>query len=347
LTAVGKLHLARTYFVCVGCRDSAHPLDERLGIDGYLTHEARRLVCLAGASWSFDTASGRLREFCGLDASDELIRRTTESAGAKLADWMAHAPASAQAFRAAAGESEFETDALKVNTTAGWRDLKIGLFCKRPRGEGVGIDRWADRTLPRATARFAFAAIAESRDFAARWRPTAEHLGLNPDTPDLTVIADGAEWIWNRAAEAFPAAGGVLDIFHGIEHIAGAATACFGEGTAATREQTERGRDRLLADGYHGIVEWVGGLSADAVAGAATGQLLNYFAGHQNRLNYVLRLRRGQTIGSGQIEGAAKTMIGRRMKLNNCRWLEGNANKMCGAASALYANCWAAYWNAA
>jgi hypothetical protein len=338
----------RRQLACPACRDSAQPLDDRLGIDGYVTAGARRLLSLAGASWSFAQAAERLQEFCGVVASDELIRRVTESSGAAMGAWLHTAAGAGPAFAAAAGEAEFQTDATKVNTTAGWRDLKIAVFAKRERGPAAPTAAWADRDLPQPTARFAFARIAECSAFAADWRPAARRLGLDPDAADLTVLADGAEWIWNRAGEHFPNAGGVLDVFHAVEHVADAAKAGFGDGTAAARAATDRGREFLLADGYAGVTAWVGELAGgdDPIRdGGALGGLLNYFAGHRARMNYALRLRRGQSIGSGQVEGAAKAMIGQRLKRNGCRWTEGHANDMAGAAATLYSERWADYWN--
>jgi hypothetical protein len=333
--------------VCVACRDAAQPLDGRLGIAGYVTAGARRLLSLAGASWSFAQAAERLQEFCGVVASDELIRRITESSGSAMAAWLHTDAGAGTEFAAATGEAEFETDATKVNTTEGWRDLKIAVFAKRERGAGGTTAQWADRALPKPTARFAFARIAECAEFAADWRPTARRLGWDPDAADLTVLADGAEWIWNRAGEQFPHAAGVLDVFHAIEHVADAAKRCFGDGTVAAKAQTDRGRALLLADGYAGVAAWLGELAASGVPvhdGAALGGLLNYFAGHHARMNYALRLHRGQSIGSGQVEGAAKSMIGRRLKLNGCRWTEAHANDMAGTAATLYSARWSAYW---
>jgi hypothetical protein len=345
---LGQVELARVNFVCGACRDSRVPLDHRLGIDGYVTAGARRLLSLSGASWSFAQARDRLRELCGVEASAELIRRVTEATGAKMAAWMPSDGAAGADFPAAAGEAEFQTDATTVNTLEGWRDMKMAVFAKRPRGASATTDQWADRNLPKPTACFAVARIAECSDFAADWGATAQRLGIDPDSPALTVLADGAGWIWNRAGEQFPHAAGVLDVFHAIEHVADTAKKCFGEGTVPAREQTDRGRALVLSDGYAGAVAWVGELSALAAPGfdgSAAGNLLNYFAGHQGRMNYALRLHRGQSIGSGQVEGAAKSMIGRRLKINSCRWRADNANRMAGALAALYSNCWARYWD--
>ena len=64
---------------------------------------------------------------------------------------------------------EFQTDAGKVNTTAGWKDMKIGIFAMRPRGLPAAPEHWATRDLPQTTCRYAFAAIETSGLFGARW----------------------------------------------------------------------------------------------------------------------------------------------------------------------------------
>lgn len=346
MTAVGGLTLRRTYLVCGSCRLSACPLDDRLGLTEYLSPQAKRLCCLAGGSWSFDNAAKHLHSFCGLEVSDECIRQVTLQLAPKLEQFATTAPDAVAAFQAAVGDLEFETDAVKVNTLDGWRDAKIGIFATRPRGPAATLDEWATRTLPKPTARFAFARIAESTDFAELWSPTAKRLGIDPKSADLTVLGDGAEWIWNRAGEVFPNATEVLDIFHATQKLAEATNAWFTEPNPAT-EHYERGRHLLLGDGYAGITDWVGELLGQTPlvgAGDALGGLLNYLAGHQERLNYVLRLRRGQTIGSGMVEGAAKNMIGKRLKANNARWCEGNVNRMGAICSALYSEYWDNFW---
>jgi hypothetical protein len=260
------------------------------------------------------------------------------------------------------GHFSFDTNALGRRTTrlfvlrplvvprsvyaeSGWRDAKMGIFVKRPRGESATIAQWNSRNVPDPKARFAFAAIAESDVFATQWVPLAEHLGIDPQSR-LSVLADGADWIWNRTAEAFPNAQGVLDIFHGLEYISNAAKAYFVNAPEAVEAATQRGRELLLGDGYAGVVDWIGelGLHLQGGDGASLGGMLNYLAGHQERLPYALRLRRGQTIGSGLIEGAAKNLIGRRLKANNARWVPENVNRIAGVCCALYSETWETYW---
>ena len=69
--------------------------------------------------------------------------------------------------------------------------------------------------------------------------------------------------------------------------------------------------------------------------GASLGGVLNDLKNHEGRLNYALRLKRGQSIGTGMVEGAAKNLIGKRLKANNARWCVGNVGKMAGVCSAI------------
>src|ERR1043165_2655748 len=45
ITATGTVRVRRVNFVCRVCRVGAHPLDERLGIEGSTSWQARRLMC--------------------------------------------------------------------------------------------------------------------------------------------------------------------------------------------------------------------------------------------------------------------------------------------------------------
>ena len=267
MTALGTIELVRTYFVCPQCRDSGCPLDDRIGLTDAVSPEALRLIVLAGGSWSFDAARDNRRRFCGVQVSDELIRQRTLREGPKLAAFAAQEPEAVATFSPAQGDIEFETDATKGNTLDGWRDAKIGIFVKRLPGPAATSAEWSRRVLPKPSARFAFAAMAASEVFAKQWVPRAEHLGIAPPSR-LSVLGDGADWIWKRTAEAFPKARGVVDIFHGLENLADAAKAYFGAAAAAAEAATTRGRELLLGDGYAG--GWTGSASWDCRRRAGT-----------------------------------------------------------------------------
>jgi hypothetical protein len=317
-----------------------------LGIDGYLTAGARRLACLAGVRQSFARAEQLLAELAGWELDSETIRRLchgTAAAAAAARDERA----TAAAFTAAPGDREVQIDAGKVNTEGGWRDVKVAVFARRERGEPAGAADWDRRDLPAPAARSVIAAVEDAAAFGARCGAEARRLGLT-EPRACSVLGDGAEWIWNLSAQQFPGAAEALDIYHGAEHLAEGARRVFGEGTAEARAQAERGRTRLLEDGYWGVLEWVGEVSGQIPAGgdgAALGGVLNYFAGHRQRLNYALRLRRGQSIGSGLVEGSIKQLLNRRLKQTGARWRAGHVGPFVELAALADSPDWNALWD--
>jgi hypothetical protein len=345
LTAVGPISLGRTYFLCPTCKQGDFGADRVLGVDGYVTRGACRMACLVGVQQSFGRAEVALAELAGWELDDNTIRRLCHATAAEASD-SREQRATAKAFAQAAGDFELQIDAGKINTQGGWRDVKVAVFDKRQRGEPTTAEAWDERDLPTPTVRSVVAAVEEVNLFGERCAQEAERLQLT--TPaDLNVLGDGAEWVWNLSARHFPGAEEVLDIWHGAEHIADAAkAACVQSGEVAS-EQTERGKQRLLADGYCGVVEWVGELTeAGALGGdgAALGGVLNYFAGHQDRLNYALRLRRGQSIGSGLVEGSIKQLLNKRLKQTGARWKVEHVGPFVELGALAAGPEWQAFW---
>jgi len=128
VTVVGEVQLVRVYFRCTACGESGYAADTRFGVDGRFSSGVQRLACLAAASWSFDISSQRLEEFCGVCIADNSIRSIAQGHGAKMAAWQNSDPEACCEFREADGEVEFATDGTSVNTTSGWREMKIGIF---------------------------------------------------------------------------------------------------------------------------------------------------------------------------------------------------------------------------
>ena len=126
--------------------------------------------------------------------------------------------------------------------------------------------------------------------------------------------------------------------------MADGAKAASGDGTPQAREQARAGRLRLLEDGYWGVVEWVGQLPAGG-DGAALGGVLNYFAGQQQRLGYAVRLRRGQSIGSGMVEGSIKQLLNRRLKQTGARWKVEHVGPFVELGALVAGPEWHAFWS--
>lgn len=347
MTAVGPVSVKRVYFRCDGCALGEYALDEPLGLAGLLSKQARRLVSLAGGQQSFARAEQTLEQLCGWSISDESIRRACYAEADRIARWQDEDERAYRGFLTAAGEIELQIDAAKVNTAGGWRDMKIAVCAKRQRGEPAAPEQWDKRQLPKPSARAAFARVEEAEPFGQRLADWTQRLQV--DARQTSVLADGAQWIWNLADEHVPGARQCLDIYHGCEHLSDAAKAVHGQTSEQAARWLEQARGRLLADGWWGLCEQVGQTLSDVgePAREALEELLGYFSKHTQRLNYAARLCAGESIGSGMVEGACKNVIGKRLKQTAARWKLDNVQKMAVLCCCTYSDYWALYWTAA
>jgi hypothetical protein len=347
LTAVGPIRLARWHGRCEPCGQVGFAADRLLGIDGWLTVRARRMACLAGLHDPFRKAERLLAELAGWSIDAETLRRYTHAEAAVAAGGRAERTALPEAFAAASGEQELHIDAGKVNTPEGWRDVKVAVFACRPRGPAATADAYEQRQLPAPAARSVVAAVEECGAFGGRCQAEARRLGVCASR--LSVLGDGAEWIWNLAVAWFFAAVQLLDVYHALEHLAAAGRQALGEGAAWTA-WLEAARRSLVGDGYCGVCEVLARPLDDPEAAgrlaAAAGGVLNYFAGHRDRLGYAARLRRGQAIGSGLVEGTIKERVNLRLKRTGARWQAARVGPFVELLAQSDGPEWTEYWAA-
>jgi hypothetical protein len=345
LTTFGPITVTRRHFRCPSCKEAGYAADPLIGIDGYLSPGTLRLACRFSADRSFALAAQRFFECFEVGVSAETLRRHCTVPGGAIADWVRTDPGATDSFRRVAGESEIQVDAGKVNTTDGWRDLKVVVLAKRTRGPAATPAQWDTRELPHPTARVVLADIEGIDTFRREWSRWAQRWGLGTGQ-QLTVLGDGAEWIWNAAERQFPGCRQVLDVYHALEYVAEAAKGLYGEGTEATQSSYTRGRSRLLEEGWAGVCRWVGEELAQADNEArreAVETLTTYLSKHTSRLEYRSRLAEGRSIGSGLVEGTIKT-LGLRMKARGARWVERNAEHMVALVGLSNSTLWDDYW---
>lgn len=303
------------------------------------------MACLLGVQQSFAKAQRALDEVAGWKLDDNTIRQLCH-ATATQANASRTERATAEAFAQAEGDLELQIDAGKANTLEGWRDVKVGVFARRQRGKPTTAADWDERDLPAPAVRSLVAAVEEAHVFGERCAQEAERLALTVPQ-ELSVLGDGAEWVWNLAERHFAGCKELLDIWHGAEHLADGAKGVCGPNREEAQAQAQRGKERLLADGYWGVMEWVGELTGTAALGgdgAALGGVLNYFANHQGRVNYALRLRRGQSIGSGLVEGSIKQLLNKRVKQTGARWKVEHVGPFVELGALAAGSEWQAFW---
>jgi hypothetical protein len=350
MSAVGDVVFTRRYWKCTCGTDGSYAADALLGVAGKrYTKAVQRHCCRLAAETSFASTSAHLDQMLGVKLSAETVRTMVEGHGRAMARFQAEDTASEQAFQKAAGAVEFTTDAGKVNTREeGWKDLKIAVISKREAGEPTTPDNWKAQRLPAATIVLAFAMIATAKEFRKSWRPRLRRLGVEC-LAGVQALADGAGWIWKAVRRSLTGCVQTLDFFHACQHLSKCAQRIFGEGTSEGRATYEYSRGLLARRGWAGVCQWVSELLGVADAAErerrrqATDRLIRYFAKHTNRLNYAERLQAGRAIGSGQVEGEAKT-LGLRLKRRGARWSKGNVQPMASLVCVRHTCQWDAYW---
>lgn len=350
MTAVGDVGYTRRYWKCVCGEAGAYAADVLLGVAGErYTQTVQKHCCRLAADLSFASTSENMQEMLGVKLAPETTRSIVETHGQKMTRFQKTDTASEKAFQEAKGEVEFAIDAGKVNTREkGWKDLKIGVASKREAGEPTTVDNWKTQRLPKAILVLAFAMIAPAKEFRKDWKARLTRLGVT-SMATVHVLADGASWIWKAANRVLTGCVQTLDFYHACHWLHKGAERIHGEGTRETKTAYRQGRRLLASKGWEGICQWAAELLdiADEKERErrrqATDRLIGYFAKHTSRLNYAERLRSGRAIGSGQVEGEAKT-LGLRLKRRGARWLMKNVQPMASLVCVRHSSQWETYW---
>ena len=354
-TAAGRINIERRYDACYPCKQQGYVADTLLGLKDNYTVGIRRLAVRAGGTKSFEEAEDDLQEYCGLKLSHMTIRKLCDKESSKMEEWQQTSSEIQEDFIAAPGNVEVTMDATKVNTTEGWKDTKVLILSKRERGESALPEEFGTRRLPRTSVRIACAAIEGKDDFQQRvndWRFRL-HLGAKED---ISTLGDGAEWIWNISKSVFGNVRECLDVYHGLEHLSDTGKVLYGEGTAMYVQWKEETTLEFFREGFSLMEERLDRLEREKRERREEWKpkereslrlLRGYLSGQSARLNYRERLAEGRAIGSGQVEGACKNRIGKRLKQTGARWLVPRLNRMTVICSVRYSSHWKKYWKQA
>jgi hypothetical protein len=301
------------------------------------------MIVLAGSGCSFDEASRNLKELAHFQVSNDVIRRICDEEGKEIVQWMNQSPEPKKAFEAEQGVIEFSTDGLKVNTMDGWREMRMSVISKRQPASPAEPSEWDERPLEPPAVRMAVCGIAPCGIIGASWQRLAKSLGLPKDIA-LSVIADGAKWIWNQAAKRFsgPDVQWVVDVYHLMLYLY-AAVAPLGE--KAAKQWTRQKVVELIEMGGPKFIEHLQSIGPPPESSPeGWKKLIGYLQDNRDSLWYGQRLKDGLPIGSGLIEGGIKNTLAKRLKINSARWRIRRAEKMGAIRCLQYSGMWERYW---
>jgi hypothetical protein len=249
-------------------------------------------------------------------------------------------------------------DGALERTRAGWKEVKLGAVwdLRPPRGRptpgapGAARDGSpAPALVPLVAGATTYTAtLAPAVAFGRQLQAAAHRRGLGW-ARRVTVLGDGAKWIWRLAARRFPGAAQTVDWYHAHEHLWALAHLLYGEGTPAAWTWLETVAGELWLATTCADVDVVALAAMDAWAappppGAPrrtkarrheVARALAYFAGNAPRMRYAARRAEGLPVGSGVVEGGCHSVLHTRLKRPGARWAPAAAEHMVHARAVL------------
>jgi hypothetical protein len=176
------------------------------------------------------------------------------------------------------------------------------------------------------------------RKAAALWaRAEATKRGFGPDTTKtVQLVMDGAKGLRQNLVPLFPGAIVTLDVCHVVEKVWALGHRFHQEGSAALSAWVEELKALLYSGQAAEVVERLRGYQRQVpthgpgTRGRREGlkALIGYLTPRLEMMRYAEWLAKDLVIGSGQVEGAARHVVGERMDCAGMRWLQGKGEAL-------------------
>jgi hypothetical protein len=334
VTMVGVIRFDRRYYYCRRCDSGFCPIDRSLGIgQGAYTdrvqQQAVRLCTLA----PYNVAVDLFKNLCGVSVSishaqrmvshaekiatlvmADRLKAASEADRVRLAVWSGELPAPPRP--SGAERLYIEMDGVQTPLIRGWNEMKVGV-CFSVSGSGVhGRKSYVSH-------------LGGTRDFAPHLYAMAIKEGLDA-AKSTVVLGDGAAWIWSLAADQFPKAIQILDLWHVIDRLGKVARSAFGEeNTALVKQWLHERKTELLASRLSDVKTALHSLARKYPACAELVRAdIGYHRNNASRMDYASYLEQGLHIGSGVAESACKRVVTQRLKGAGMRWSNAAADAM-------------------
>jgi len=295
----------------------------------------------------FAQAAEHLAFFWGVRVSVSTARRHAEAAGAA---YVAVQAAEVERLEREApppprgpAVQQISADGAMVPLVGGtWAEVKtlaIGTVVVDPARAGAGGGA-------HATERSYFSRLADHETFTRL--AYVELYRRGTETAGVVVgVMDGAEWEQRLLDRYRPDAVRVLDFPHVLEHLAAAAQATFGAGTAAAWIADQA--DALKGGAPSAVLVALSALptgSATNPTAADTGRdgAFRYLEKRLDQLRYADFLAAGYPIGSGLVESANKLVVEVRLKGSGMHWRKENVDPMLALRNITCNERWAEAW---
>ncbi len=287
------------------------------GNNGFqISPRMQELMVYAGHLDSYQKCNEVIKQFTQVEVSAAQVYRVTDTYGQELSKTevieRTMSPLKQEETLYA------EVDGSMIFTREeGWKEVKVGRIFKS--GDCIRIDE-----KPGCIRHSQYLAyLGSCQRFTGQMDTLIESYGNLARR--LVFITDGAVWIRNWIADAFPHAISILDYYHAIEHLYAFVENYFKDKAAGIIWGKEQ--ETLLLESKVSVV--IGNIEQLAGNNKEALKLMDYYKSNQSRMDYKGYKQIGcGIIGSGAIESAHRTVIQKRMKLAGQRWSKNGAQNM-------------------
>jgi uncharacterized protein UPF0236 len=343
LTVVGPARLSRPYYWCPCCHAGQFPTDVALDIENTeFSPGVRRMQALVGQDAPFDQGREQMKVLAGLEVTTKSVERAAEAIGGDIAkrEQAEIQPALQLDLPVRAGESipilyvQMDGTGIPVvkketvgrpgkveGQPAHTREVKLGCVFTQATWDRKGFPiRDPDSTSYTG-------ALETAEEFGRRLYQEAWKRGWSRAQKNV-VMGDGAEWIWNLAAEHFPGAIQIVDLYHARQHLWEVVRTLYPNEAVRQKAWMKVHQKRLLDRGK--IAKLVDSLRSVRSRHAEVVDKIrseaDYFERNAERMKYPNFRRQHLFVGSGVIEAGCKTVIASRLKRSGMFWTLRGAN---------------------
>ena len=335
---LGPIRLRRAYYHCKHCSHGEVPWDQRLGLNARkLTAAAEEIAALAGTLTDFEEASQwSIQRMCGMRLSESTVERVTEEAGTRLKQLLDDGHTIGNGVRYTWHRDQRGQTCAYVSLDAtGVRQQGAGGALAEGRMAYVGklynpVAGDRGKSSKPQPARY-LAAICDLAKIGLLLRRQATAVGFD-DAQQQIAISDGGTGLEEVFRQRFPRAEIILDFWHAREHLVKLAGEIFPADEGGRAAWIEARSHQLRHEGGRSVLNTLEEMDLSRVSAAARQshrEHVGYFRNHAHKMDYPRYRACGWQIGSGPVEAACKTVVGRRLKQSGMRWGLAAADAVC------------------
>jgi hypothetical protein len=342
LTAVGKAEVSRPYYLCPHCHTGQFPADVELDIENTeFSPGVRRMQALVGQEAPFDHGRQQMQLLANLEVTTKSVERTAETIGTDVAAreqqeiqramqldlpmiigkpipflYVQMDGTGVPVVKKETVGRPGKTEGQPAHT----REAKLGCVFTQTAWDKEGF---AIRDPDSTTY---VGAIETAEEFGKRLYLEAWKRGWSRAQKKI-VMGDGAEWIWNIAAQHFPTAIQIVDLYHARQHLWDLARKLHPNQGAEQRRWMMIHQDLLDEGKIEDLVAALRSIHSSHAELAETIRTeVGYFENNAERMRYPKFRQQHLFVGSGVIEAGCKNVIGSRCKQSGMFWTVRGAN---------------------